>query len=520
MFIMIAVIAIIAIVTFNFFGLPVGASTEGREIVFIDSAVKDSSFLADAARPGVEVVYLDADRDGIDQISDVLSNQRGLTAIHVVSHGAQGKLLLGTDVLSSENLEKYDEQLKKIGNSLSKGGNILLYGCNVAKGEEGATFIKKLAQTTGASVAASTDLTGPVSSNGNWILEAHTGPIYATTVFDPRVINNYPYTLSVTTTINGTLTTTNTFYRPYSPADLSCDGYDQVFSASDMTSQTDSLFNYFTRTLTPGVTGDYTFDATSADFTGSESDPTDTYVLIYDGAFDPASPLTNLYKANDDSPGGSLLSYLPNISLIAGQTYTLVLTSFGAGAYGPLSMDITGPGAVTVSTNQYSSDAVTISGSVGVSGVGATLSYNDGASETAIADGSGNYSLTVPTGWSGTVTPSLAGDTFTPPNMTYSNVTVNQTSQDYTVAGSTSAPTVTTQEVTSISDTTATGNGNITSLGTPNPTEYGVVWSTSTSPTVALSTITTQGAIDATGAFTSSITGLTANTTYYVRAYA
>ncbi|MBL7968240.1 MAG: hypothetical protein JNK09_14655, partial [Prolixibacteraceae bacterium] len=88
------------------------------------------------------------------------------------------------------------------------------------------------------------------------------------------------------------------------------------------------------------------------------------------------------------------------------------------------------------------------------------------------------------------------------------------------IGSSSSAPTVTTQAVSSISTTTATGNGNITDLGVPNPTQYGVVWSTSTNPTVALTTKTAQGAIAATGAFTSSITGLSANTTYYVKAYA
>jgi hypothetical protein len=81
-------------------------------------------------------------------------------------------------------------------------------------------------------------------------------------------------------------------------------------------------------------------------------------------------------------------------------------------------------------------------------------------------------------------------------------------------------PSLTTQAVSNIGTTIATGNGTITSLGRTNPTQYGVVWSTATNPTVALSTKTTQGAIATTGAFTSDITGLTANTLYYVRAYA
>ncbi len=80
------------------------------------------------------------------------------------------------------------------------------------------------------------------------------------------------------------------------------------------------------------------------------------------------------------------------------------------------------------------------------------------------------------------------------------------------------APIVTTQPVTAITATTATGNGNVTRLGIPNPTQHGMVWSTSANPTTADSK-TTDGAVSAIGAFTSNITGLTPGTTYYVRAY-
>jgi hypothetical protein len=44
-----------------------------------------------------------------------------------------------------------------------------------------------------------------------------------------------------------------------------------------------------------------------------------------------------------------------------------------------------------------------------------------------VTDASGDYNLTVPYGWSGVVTPGLAGYTFSPLSRTYSNVTVDQT---------------------------------------------------------------------------------------------
>src|SRR5574344_993327 len=78
-------------------------------------------------------------------------------------------------------------------------------------------------------------------------------------------------------------------------------------------------------------------------------------------------------------------------------------------------------------------------------------------------------------------------------------------------------PVLTTTEVIAVTQTTATSGGVITSDGGFTVTERGVCWSTSQSPTFA-DNKTTDGT--GAGSFTSAITGLTANTTYYVRAYA
>ena len=80
-----------------------------------------------------------------------------------------------------------------------------------------------------------------------------------------------------------------------------------------------------------------------------------------------------------------------------------------------------------------------------------------------------------------------------------------------------SLPQLSTNEVTLITQTTASGGGNVTSDGGGTVTARGVCWSTSQNPTTANSK-TTDGS--GTGSFVSSLTGLTPNTTYYVRAYA
>ena len=81
------------------------------------------------------------------------------------------------------------------------------------------------------------------------------------------------------------------------------------------------------------------------------------------------------------------------------------------------------------------------------------------------------------------------------------------------------APTVTTQAVTNITTTTATGNGNIIDLGAPNPSAHGVCWNTAGTPTTA-DDYYPEGEANSTGEFSSPMHGLNPNTTYYVRAYA
>ena len=78
-------------------------------------------------------------------------------------------------------------------------------------------------------------------------------------------------------------------------------------------------------------------------------------------------------------------------------------------------------------------------------------------------------------------------------------------------------PAVTTTPVTTIATTTATSGGNVTDDGGAEVTTRGVCWSTTQAPTLSDSHTTDS---TGTGNFTSSLTDLTPNTTYYLRAYA
>jgi uncharacterized protein (TIGR02145 family) len=88
---------------------------------------------------------------------------------------------------------------------------------------------------------------------------------------------------------------------------------------------------------------------------------------------------------------------------------------------------------------------------------------------------------------------------------------------EWLIAQSPTKPKVTTGDVTNIQSTTASCSGNVTADGGQAVTDRGICWSTSQNPTIENSK--TSGGTG-TGTFTGNLTGLAANTSYYVRAYA
>ena len=177
----------------------------------------------------------------------------------------------------------------------------------------------------------------------------------------------------------------------------------------------------------------------------------------------------------------------------------------------------------TITTNTTSS--VTISSAIS----GGNISNNGGATVTTRGvcwSTSANPTIalstkTVDGSGTGSFTSSITGLS---PNTTY-HVRAYATNSVGTSYGVDSVfttlplllPTVSTNSVSAITNTQATCGGIVTFDGNTTVTARGVCWSTSVNPTIALATKTVDGT--GTGTFTSSITGLTANTTYYVRAY-
>jgi len=161
------------------------AEQQSQEIVFVDAAVDDYQQLVDDiyrnsdASRNIEVVILDRDRDGIEQISTLLQDRNDLDAIHIISHGSDGNIELGNTSLNSDTLAENNLSIALWANAFTESGDILIYGCNLAQSEVGKSLINELGALTLTDVAASDDLTGHTNQGGDWMLEFNAGSIEA-----------------------------------------------------------------------------------------------------------------------------------------------------------------------------------------------------------------------------------------------------------------------------------------------------------------------------------------------------
>ncbi|MCF6811205.1 DUF4347 domain-containing protein, partial [Thiotrichales bacterium 19S9-12] len=142
-----------------------------QEVVIIDSKVKDPHTLIKniSRKAAVEVIHLD--ENGVEAIASILSKYNDLEAVHIISHGDQAELRLGDMILNSNNLSDYVTELSQWGQSISTNGDILFYGCKVAQGEAGLSFVEALKSYTDVDIAASTDDTGSEALGGDSYLE-------------------------------------------------------------------------------------------------------------------------------------------------------------------------------------------------------------------------------------------------------------------------------------------------------------------------------------------------------------
>ncbi len=168
-----------------------------REVVFIDESVPDAEYLFDELNAaGTTAILIDSTSGGIEQISAHLAQATDLSAIHIISHGSDGEVLLGNTLLDTESLMGSASQVAEWQNALAEDADILFYGCDLASGEDGLEFLEAVGELTGADVAASDDVTGHESLGGDYDLEFATGTIQSGIVFDSNLRSLWQHSLA------------------------------------------------------------------------------------------------------------------------------------------------------------------------------------------------------------------------------------------------------------------------------------------------------------------------------------
>jgi Ca2+-binding RTX toxin-like protein len=166
------------------------------KVLIIDSTVPNYQTLIDSVSADTEVIVLNAEQDGVAQITQALTDRQNIQTLHILSHGDPGSLQLGNTFLNRQSLDRYAPALQSWSTALAKHADVLLYGCKVAADDWGKGFVRQLGHLTGATFAASTNLTGNAALGGDWNLEFTTGKVRSPIAFPPQARNAYASVLA------------------------------------------------------------------------------------------------------------------------------------------------------------------------------------------------------------------------------------------------------------------------------------------------------------------------------------
>ncbi|HYD70014.1 Calx-beta domain-containing protein [Azospirillum sp.] len=138
-----------------------------REVLLADAQLPDLDLLLAQRRPEVEVVLVPGTADAHPILAAVLAQRPA--AVHLLAHGEPGRVLLGAEPITAASLcgRTWPD---------AAGTGILIHACRTGAGEDGRSFVERLAQATGARVAAATHLVGHADLGGSWELDMATGP--------------------------------------------------------------------------------------------------------------------------------------------------------------------------------------------------------------------------------------------------------------------------------------------------------------------------------------------------------
>lgn len=150
-------------------------ATKTADVLFIDPAVMHADPLLAGLDTATAVYRLSAGGNAFGQIAAALGARRGLTNLHLLSHGEPGTLLLAGERVDLGMLADSGDALDAIAATLADDATVILYGCSVAGGVEGQQFLEALELALGVPVAAADAPVGAEALGGSWDIRLRSG---------------------------------------------------------------------------------------------------------------------------------------------------------------------------------------------------------------------------------------------------------------------------------------------------------------------------------------------------------
>jgi hypothetical protein len=187
------------------------------EILFVDPSVSDVETVLCNLRPEVRAIMLDGFRPVARQIATALAGHRDLNAVHIIAHGAPGRVSFAAGEWSAAMLEEAAGDLAVIGRVLAADGELRLWSCETASGKIGEAFVAGLERAVGADIRASKVPVGAAAMGGSWEMPIGIGsplpPLTSEGVASyTGVLASGDLTLSGQITASGGSNAVNTYY--------------------------------------------------------------------------------------------------------------------------------------------------------------------------------------------------------------------------------------------------------------------------------------------------------------------
>jgi FtsP/CotA-like multicopper oxidase with cupredoxin domain len=251
-----------------------------------------------------------------------------------------------------------------------------------------------------------------------------------------NVVQNFA---AATATVSGTVT--------YNAAGLA--GVTMAYTGGTTTTAADGTYSFtvnagWTGTVTPSKAG-YLFTNASNTYTNLVTSTVTNYtavaaVPISGTIYAPGVPIIPIagVTVTFSTIGSVVTDANGNYTIDVPRGWTGTSTPSLAGwIFAPTVRNYNNVTNLQTGQNFRGTAVVVLSGNVTRNGLpwqGVTITFSNGGG-TATTDAAGNYTRTLNSGWSGTVTASRNGYVFNPVNYTYANLTVNQSNLNFMVSG-------------------------------------------------------------------------------------